>query len=257
MLRNVVAQNKKVPVTPIEELIEIEPGAATGPDAIENVRPYHVPRTRARISFATSLPAFIYGHDLGEEPPPLDPCSDVAAYYMRCLDRLGTNLVMQDEANPGRWAGASGEGNYQPLEWMRSTWRAVADRSVGFAYNVTPHMVGNLADLAFDGQTAITQRRRGRKRCWYVGNHRFQPRPPENDPAYLKRYAGPKRQFVGLVPWVTRGPRAKLRATSAALAPGSGDALENDYVEGAIAADLPFPPVKRRRSCAGMRRRAR
>ncbi len=33
-----------------------------------------------------------------------DPCADVAKHYMRCLDRLGTNLVIQDEANPGEWA---------------------------------------------------------------------------------------------------------------------------------------------------------
>lgn len=263
MLRNVVAQNKKLPVTPIEELIQIEPGPATGPDAIENVRPYRLPGTRARISFATSLPAFVYGHEIGTEPPPLDPCSDVATYYMRCLDRLGANLVMQDEANPGRWAGPSGEGNYQPLEWMRSTWRAVADPHVRFAYNVTPHMVGNLADIAFDGQTAITQRglrgkRTGqgkRRRCTYVGNRRFRPGPPENDPAYLRPYARPKRQFIAIAPWVARGSRAELRATSARLAPGSGDELENDYVETAIAADLPFPPDPRRANCVRAGRR--
>ncbi len=256
MLRNVVAQNKKVPVTPIEETIEIEPGPRSGPDAIENLRPYRLPRTGARIAFATSLPAFVYGHGLGSEPPALDPCSDVALYYMRCLDRLGANLVMQDEANSGRWAGQSGEGNYQPLEWMRSTWRAAADPSVRFAYNVTPHLVGNLADLAFDGQTAITQRGlRGGRRCTYVGNRRFRPGAPENDPAYLRPYARPKRQFLAIAPWVTRGLRAKLRATSAALAPDSGDALENDYVETAIAADLPFPPMRRRPSCARVRGR--
>ena len=47
------------------------------------------------------------------------------------------------------------------------------------------------------------------------------------------------------------GPREGLRAVAGKLAPGSGDALENDYLEGAIAADLPFPPNPRRASCAG------
>jgi hypothetical protein len=169
---------------------------------------------------------------------------------MRCLDRLGTNLVMQDEANPGRWATHAGSPAWQPLEWMGSTWRAVTDPTVGFAYNVTPHMVGNLADLTFDGQTAITQRGlRGRRACAYVGNTQT-----EDFGTPYPAYAGAKREFLAIAAWVTPdAPRDELRETAAKLAPGSGDALENDYVETAIAADLPFPPVPRRRSCAGPR----
>ncbi|HEX8120579.1 MAG TPA: glycerophosphodiester phosphodiesterase family protein [Solirubrobacteraceae bacterium] len=231
-LRNLVASNKKVPLTAIEEQIDLDAGPSTGPDAIENLRPFHIPGTQARMGFATSLPAFVYG----DVPPAgTDPCSDTARWYMRCLDRLGTNLVMQDEANPGRWATDAGSGVWQPEEWLTSTWRAAADPTVGFAYNVTPHMVGNLADLPFDGQTAITQRGlRGRRTCTYVGNPSRQ------------------REFLAIAPWVTPdAPRAELRATAAKLAPDSGDELENDYVETAIAADLPFPPKARRKSCAG------
>ncbi|HEX8086798.1 MAG TPA: glycerophosphodiester phosphodiesterase family protein [Solirubrobacteraceae bacterium] len=228
-LRNMVASNKKVPLTAIEEQIQLAPGPSTGPDAIENLLPYALPGTRARIGFATSLPAFVYGDASAE------PCADVSKTYMRCLDALGTNLVMQDEANPGRWATDAGSGVWQPEEWLTSTWRAVSDPTVGFAYNVTPHMVGNLADLPFDGQTAITQRGlRGRRGCTYIGN------PSE------------QREFLAIAPWVTPdAPREQLRATAAKLAPGSGDALENDYVETAIAADLPFPPRSSRRNCAG------
>ncbi len=81
------------------------------------------------MSFATSLPAFVYNGGpvtpFAEAPPDgVDPCSDTSKYYMYCLEKLGTNLVMQDEANPGRWATPTG---WQPLEWMSSTWRAVAD----------------------------------------------------------------------------------------------------------------------------------
>jgi glycerophosphoryl diester phosphodiesterase len=248
-LRNVVARNKKVPLTPIEDQLQLSAGPSTGPDAVPNVAPYTLPGTQARISFATSLPAFVYG----DPPAGVDPCSDTALYYMRCLDRLGTNLVMQDEANPGRWAGQGGGNYWQPLEWMRSTWRAAADPEVSFAYNVTPHMVGNLADLAFDGQTAITQRGLGAgspdaRRCTYVGNAAF---VPGEDPEAARGDAGPKREFLAIVPWVAPdGPRGELRAVGAKLAPGSGDALENDYVETAIAADLPFPPRSDRRGCA-------
>jgi hypothetical protein len=249
VLRNVVARNKKVPVTPIEQQLQIAPGPATGPDGIQNVTPYALPGTGARIQFATSLPAFIYG----DPPPGVDPCSDTSQYYMRCLDRLGVNLVMQDEANPGRWAAEGGNGYWQPLEWMRSTWRAAADPSVDFDYNVTPHMVGNLADLAFDGQTAITQRglgggTPGAAACTYVGNSAF---VAGADPASARDDAGPKREFLAIAPWVAPdGPRPELRGVAAQLAPGSGAKLENDYVETAIAADLPFPPIPARGACA-------
>jgi hypothetical protein len=114
-------------------------------------------------------------------------------------------------------------------------------------------MVGNLADLAFDGQTAITQRGlRGPRRCTYVGNRRALP----EDVAPFRRYAGLKRQFLALVPWVRRdGPRPALRATSQRLAPGSGHRMENEYLETAVIADLPFPPHRRRPNCLGAPRR--
>ena len=257
-LRNVVASNKKVPLTSIENLISLTPGPSTGPDAVENVRPYRIPGTKARMSFATSLPAFVYNGGavtpFGEAPGPgIDPCSDTSKYYMYCLDALGTNLVMQDEANPGEWATQSG---WQPLEWMASTWRAAADPTVSFDYNVTPHMVGNLADLPFDGQTAITQRglkgpggrSRAKAKCNYVGNGKLLP----EDPAEYDVYSGPKREFLGLAPWVVPdASRDTLRDVGAALDPGSGLPRENDYLETAVVADLPFPPVAHRPNCSG------
>ena len=241
-LRNLVAQNRKVPVTDIEKLIEISPGPSTGPAAIANLRPYRVPGSQARIGFATSLPAFRYG----KPPPGVDPCSDTARYYMRCLDRLGANVVIQDEANPGPWAAPGGDSDWQPLEWMRSTWRHVAGGRLHFAYNVTPFLVGNLADLAFDGQSAITQRGLRGRGCHFIGNRRLQP----GDPPRYRHYAGPKSQFLLLAPWVTGdGPRERLRTTAERLGPGSGDKLENDYLETALIADLTFPPDPDRRGC--------
>src|SRR5204863_243097 len=142
---------------PLEQQLGFSPGPATGPEAVANVRPYKVPNTKVRIGFATSLPAFVYG----EPPAGTDPCSDVSQYYMRCLDELGANVVVQDEANiGGRWTGPDGDGveQWQPLSWMASTDRAVSDPTVRFAYNVDAMMVGNLADLDSDGQSAITQR---------------------------------------------------------------------------------------------------
>ncbi len=249
-LRNVVSQNRKVPLTPIEQALQLTPGPASGADGIANVRPYRLGHTRARMAFATSLPAFRYGYELGLRPPALDPCSDLSTYYMPCLDRLGANLVMQDEANSGPWAGLGGQGAWQPLEWMGSTWRSSADPTVSFDYNVTPHMVGNLADLAFDGQTAITQRGlRGPRRCTYIGNGRARPQ----DQAPFRRYAGPKRQFLAIAPWVRRdGPRGDLVATAGRLNAYSGSRIENDYLETSVIADLPFPPDRERANCLGV-----
>ena len=251
-LRNVVAENRKVPLTPIEQALQLTSGPSSGADGIANVRPYRLPGTRARMAFATSLPAFTYGYDFGMKPPGLDPCSDLSTYYMPCLERLGANLVMQDEANPGPWAGTGGQGAWQPLEWMGSTWRASADPTVSFDYNVTPHLVGNLADLAFDGQTAITERGlRGPRRCTYIGNRRALPadQPP------FRRYAGPKRQFLAIAPWVRPdGPRPELEQAAARLSGFSGSKIENDYLETAVIADLPFPRDRRRASCRGVPR---
>jgi hypothetical protein len=246
MLRNVVAQNKKVPLTDIENALQMTPGPSTGPEAIANVRPYRLPRTKAKVAFATSLPAFVYG----DPPAGVDPCSDTSRYYMRCLDKLGANVVIQDEANPGRWTGSDGDNieKWQPLSWMTSTWRAASDRAVSFDYNVTPHMVGNLADLTFDGQTAITQRGLTGRTCHYIGNAAWiegEDRPDLSDEA------GGKSEFLGIAPWVREdGPRDALRDVGDKLAPGSGDKLENDYVETAVIADLTFPRDPKRVPCA-------
>ncbi len=249
-LRNVVAQNKKVPLTELEETLQISNGPSSGPDAVENLRPFRLPGTKARIGIATSLPAFEFGYGIGEPRPDVDPCSDTRVYYMLCLEKLRTNVVIQDEANPGRWA-VTQPGGWQPLEWMSSSWRHVGDPTVDFAYNVTPFMVGNLADLVFDGQSSIAQRGRALGRgCNYVGTRRFLADPPESDPPEYRRYAGRKREFLAIAPWVERrGTRDELREVSTQLAPGSGDELENDYVETAIVADLPFPVDRDRRGC--------
>jgi hypothetical protein len=253
VMRNVVASNLKVPLTPLESEIGFTSGPASGPAAVANLRPYRLPHTRARIGFATSLPAFTWG----TPPRGVDPCSDTSLYYMRCLNRLGANLVIQDEANPGRWTGPDGNGieKWQPLSWMDSTYRTVSDRSVRFAYNVTAMMVGNLADLVFDGQSAITQRGLHGRGCHYIGNGAF---VPGEDQAQFARYAGRKPLFLAIAPWVVpNGPRDQLRRVGGELAPGSGSPLENDYLETALVADLPFPVDHRRRDCVGARGRTR
>ena len=249
VMRNVVASNLKVPLTPLETFLGIAPGPATGPAALSNLRPYRLRGTRARIGFATSLPAFTYGLPA----PGVDPCGDVSRYYMRCLNRLGANLVIQDDANPGAWTASDGNGieKWQPLSWMSSTYRTVSDPSVRFDYNVTAMMVGNLGDIPFDGQSAITQRGLGGRGCHYIGNARF---VPGEDQTMFRRFAGRKPRFLALAPWVVAdASRARLRAVGAELAPASGHPLQDDYLETALVADLPFPGDRHRMDCAGER----
>jgi hypothetical protein len=140
---------------------------------------------------------------------------------------------------------------WQPLSWMTSTWRSVADPGVAFAYNVIPMLTGNLADITFDGQSAITQRGLNGRGCHYIGNARWidgEDRPDLTDEA------GRKPQFLALAQWVVPdGPRTRLRAVGARLEHGSGSRLENDYVETALVADLPFPPDPKRRGCGTAR----
>ena len=178
-LRNVVAQNKKVPLTDLEELLQVSNGPSTGADGIANLRPYRLAGTKARLGIATSLPAFQFGYGFGEPPPGVDPCSDTRLYYMRCLNKLGANVVIQDEANPGPWA-VTQPGGWQPLEWMGSSWRHVGDPSVRFAYNVTPFMVGNLRTSCSTGRARSPSEARRRAGCNYVGTRRFHAGPPEN-----------------------------------------------------------------------------
>jgi hypothetical protein len=243
-LANLIADNVKVPLTGFEQELGFAAGPATGPAARRNLRPIPIPGTGARLGIATSLPAFQYG-----SVSRAHACDDVAVSYMRCLDALGANVVIQADANDGQWTGADGADpheHWQPLSWMGSAYRAVTDPNVRFAYAVNPFMVGDLADTPFDGQSAILQRGRTGTGCHYVGDAAF---VPGQDDAPNRAYAGAKPQFLALAPWVAPdGPRAGLERTGAALAnPSGGDG----YVQTALIADLPFPVDPSRAGCVG------
>jgi hypothetical protein len=239
-LQNLLAVNRKVPLTPFEQALGFAPGPAHGAAALANLRPFRIPGTGARLGFATSLPAFEYGPDR-----PGHTCDNVAVTYMRCLDRLGTNVVIQADANDGEWTGPDGTDtaeSWQPLAWMGSSWRAVSDPTVRFTYAVNPMLVGNLADTPFDGQSAIFERGRRGQGCHYVGDRTFVP--GEDDPA-LRSYAADKPQFLALAPWAAPdGPRSARRLVGQALAAGRGH-----YVQTVLIADLPFPVDRARRGC--------
>jgi hypothetical protein len=241
-LANLLADNEKVPLTSFEQALGFSTGPTGGNAAIRNLKPFHIPGTRARLGFATSLPAFEYGSSA-----PGHQCDDVTRTYMNCLDHLGANVLIQAEANDGQWTGPDGSDaseKWQPLSWMASAWRAVSDPSVHFAYAVNPMMVGNLADTPFDGQSSILERGRQGRGCHYIGNGSFLP--GQDDPA-LRAYAGGKPQFLALAPWVVSDrSRAALRAVGRRLATGHG---QYHYVRTALVADLPFPVDRSRRGC--------
>ncbi|HEY6396243.1 MAG TPA: hypothetical protein VIX82_02195 [Solirubrobacteraceae bacterium] len=241
-LANLIADNFKLPLTGFEQVLGFAPGPSRGPAAIANLRPVSIPGTGVRLGFATSLPAFTFGpRSRGHE------CDDVSITYMRCLDRLGANVVIQADANNAMWTAPDGTDTaeqWQPLSWMGSAYRAVSDPTVHFAYAVNPFMVGNLADSPFDGQSAILERGLRGKGCHYAGNRTF---VPGQDDGALRPYAGAKPQFLGLAPWVVPdGPRAALRLVGNSLASGSA---RYRYVQTAVIADLTFPVDHRRRGC--------
>ncbi|MFZ1996881.1 MAG: hypothetical protein WAU75_22390, partial [Solirubrobacteraceae bacterium] len=194
---NLLATNRKVPLTSFEQVLGFSPGPSGGAAARRNLEPLTIAGTGARLGIATSLPAFEYG--TAARP---HACDDVTRTYMRCLDRLGANVVIQADANDGAWTGGDGGDpleHWQPLSWMGSAYRAVSDPSVDFAYAVNPFMAGNLADTPFDGQSAILQRGLRGRGCHYVGNARF---VPGEDDRVNRAYAGSKPQFLALAPWV-------------------------------------------------------
>ena len=238
-LRNLLEVNRKVPLTSFESALGFAPGPSTGPAALKNLKPYKIPGTQARLGFATSLPAFEFGPD-----KPAQACANVAITYMRCLSKLGANVLIQADANDGQWTGADAPEQWQPLAWMASSYRAVTDPTVKFDYAVNPMMVGNLSDTPFDGQSAIFERGRRGSACHYVGNGTF---VPGQDLATYRSYAGAKSQFLALAPWaVTDGSRAHLRAVGNALAAGT---TRYHYVQTAVIADLTFPLDRDRAGC--------
>ena len=267
---NLVAAVKKTPVTTIErDLLDI---TDDGDMSVENTGPFPLAGSApvadpplpsaARIGFGISLPSFKWGTDFGQ-PFTGDGCAS-ADTWMRCLDQRGMNVFLQPEANPGCcWVDYIDQGwsppAWQALSWMDSAWRAVADPSVqNIRYAITPHMVGNLVDLAFDGQSVIFERCvsadagdtcGGNSAQAFVGAEDLIACPQEldrcDDPR-LAAYAGLKRETIVMAPWLLADDpalspidnRARLAARGHAMLAGSGSPYENGYLETAIWADL-------------------
>ncbi len=268
---NLVGVTKKTPITAIERMLldltddnDMRP-ENTGPFPLPGEgSPTHPLPAETRIGFGISLPAFEWGNDFGQVFTG-DGCADRTT-WMRCLDQRGINLFLQPEANPGCcWADYIDLGwhpdAWQALSWMDSAWRAVADPSVtNIRYAVTPHMVGNLIDLAFDGQSVIFERCdvggadtcAGNRPQSFVGATNVVSCPldpaadaPCDDPKLLP-YSGLKREAIAMAAWVIGDDpaldpvanRMRLTERARAMLAGSGSPYENGYLETAVWADL-------------------
>lgn len=150
---------------------------------------------------------------------------------MNKLESLGCTVLLQPDANAAPWTGLEGlppdpsHIRDQTMAWLESCWTATT-KGNNIRYAVNPFVVGNLFDVAFDGQSAITGR--------------------EQDTHERRSYVltEPRHGFLALSPWVADGPADFLRATGRHLAPNSGHALENEYRQDVISARLNLPSSK-------------
>lgn len=199
----------KVCLTPDEEA----GGVDLSPGTLEQLRVY--PTAVGDLGVAISLDAF--------RP-------EVISH----LEAQGCTVLLQPDANGSPWTGK--EGLYpagqvprdQPLAWLESSWQVTA-RSQQIRYAVNPMVVGNLLDLSFDGQSALT------------GPAAEGPEPR----SYVMTATRPG--FLALLPWVQESDSLdqrsldELRAVGQQLKAGSGHPRENAYLTGVLHADLCLP----------------
>jgi hypothetical protein len=240
-----------------------------------------------KMGIGISLDAFEHSITSG------DPCAQprdshgTFDYFMQCLDSKGVNLFLQPEFNSasdscmswtdfseaGTGAGGCNPGSWQPVGWMHSSWFAVQGRNPdgsfvhkNFRYAVNPFLIGNLFDVAGDGQSAIFARDDSRAHTgWYAGDSSAQlyANPAlgyvdHADEAYLAPFEGPKPGFLVLTAWTmpegspnslyrtksgqSLGTTDSLQACERGLGPGSGfttaPCAENSYRPSALVADL-------------------
>lgn len=147
------------------------------------------------------------------------------------LEAQGCTVLLQPDANGSPWTALEGlppdpaNVRDQPVAWLESSWQATTTGH-SIRYAVNPMVVGNLLDLTFDGQSAIT------------GRAEDAPEPR----SYALTEARPG--FLALLPWVEEGAPERLRAAGLERAARSGHLLENRYRTGVLHADLTLPPSR-------------
>jgi Predicted amidohydrolase len=192
---------RKVNLVPTEK-IELQFSSGT----YEELSVFRIPGTEVDICVAISLDAFV-------------------PRYIQELDSKGCDVLLQPDANSGAWATDGGLGYWQPLEWLGSTmgsiqtkkyigcpnphealflktggvkcnFQEIAINSKSIKYNVNPMMTGNLFEVSFDGQTAITGRdKRAKRDINYIGLPKLQ------DLTFEGKIMFEEGGFILLGPW--------------------------------------------------------
>jgi hypothetical protein len=165
--------------------------------------------------------------------------------YVRHLDALGAEIVVQPDANDTRWAGLTRETHrWQPEDWLVSVLGSIQPQYRNLRYNVCAMQTGNLYEIPFDGQSSITAQR-----------DEALPKPAPNRTfigldEHSHPYTGEPLlgEFLAVAPWVMEDPvvdnpllslqerRKRLAEMSVDLLPQGRKA--NQYREAAIWADL-------------------
>ncbi|MGE5335411.1 MAG: nitrilase-related carbon-nitrogen hydrolase, partial [Nitrososphaerota archaeon] len=163
--------------------------------------------------------------------------------YLRHLDALGVEIVLQPDANDQPWAAPSKTWDWQPAEWLNSVLGSIQPIYPHLRYNICAMQTGNLFDITFDGQSSITARDAdpsARPGGAFVG---------VDEAVHTVSGVPLTGGFLAVAPWVMVDPvvveprltlaerRERLAALGRELLPGGGQA--NRYRETAIWADLP------------------
>ncbi len=164
--------------------------------------------------------------------------------YLRVLDKQGTRIVIQNDANDTLWAAPCKTWEWQPQEWLNSVLGSLQDEYVSLYVNVCPMQVGNFFDISFDGQSTISIK------------SDTEPDPASNfvgNDGFRQTVSGKplKGKFLAISPWVVDDPgranpalslaerRAALQQVAKQLLPGAVRA--NQYRESVIWADVEIP----------------
>ncbi|WP_188905318.1 nitrilase-related carbon-nitrogen hydrolase [Deinococcus aerophilus] len=203
---SLIGVTDKIHLTPDEQAS----GVDLTPGRLEEVRVF--PTSVGDLGVAISLDAF-------------------RADVMGALEAAGCTVLLQPDANASAWTAQEGlppdptHRRDQPVAWLESSWTA-STRGDSIRYAVNPMVVGNLLDLSFDGQSAIT------------GRAEDAPEPR----SYV--LTEPRPGFLALAPWVTDGAPDLLRVVGRQLSAGSGHPRENAYHTDVLHADLTLPPSR-------------
>jgi predicted amidohydrolase len=165
--------------------------------------------------------------------------------YVRHLDALGAEVVVQPDANDTCWAGVTRETRrWQPEDWLVSVLGSIQPKYANLRYNVCAMQTGNLYEIPFDGQSSITAQR-----------DEPLPKPAPNRTfigieEHVNPYTGEQLlgEFLAVAPWamedpVVDNPLLSVEERRERLAEMSVDLLShgskaNQYREAAVWADL-------------------